>query len=151
MKNNDAEKFNTIINWSPPLALTRGILRCTLLHLAAQYGRKECAEILLLHGCCVNDTDDSKTTALHVAAKENYVDFVRCLLQHDSSAINLVDEFGKTALHYAAFNNHQEMVEFLLQQQSIDVNIKNNKGQMADDRNINRNIRTSIKGHRVKK
>ncbi len=60
-------------------------------------------------------------TALHIAAKNNYLDLLQVLLP--VVEINKQDSNGFSALHYATINRNKEVVSLLLDH-GIDVLIK---------------------------
>ena len=151
LTNNITEKFKAVINMTPSLTLLRNVNGETLLHLVALSGRKECAGVLLLHGCRVSDRNYIKQTPLHWSGMRKNLDMANLLLQHDPSTINLIDQFGYTALHYASSFDHEAVVQCLLQQQSIDVNIKTNFGKMADEMTRSVFIQLLINNHRTYK
>jgi ankyrin repeat protein len=54
----------------------------TPLHLAAQLGSKEIAEILIFNGANVNAKTKSGTTPLHAAAREGHKEIENLLIKH---------------------------------------------------------------------
>lgn len=60
----------------------------------------------------VDSTDESKQTALHIAASKGDTDIVNLLLEKDANIV--IDNRGYTPLHYAALNDHAEIVKVLI-------------------------------------
>ena len=73
----------------------------TLLHHAANEGRKEVVAVLLDHGADANMTTNSGDTALHLAAAKNYCPSVRILLAHGADP-NIKNRDGKTPFDAAS-------------------------------------------------
>lgn len=72
----------------------------TLLHHAANEGRKEVVAFLLNHGAAVNSITSTGDTALHYAAAQNFCPSVRILLAH-GALISIPNQAGKTPLDVA--------------------------------------------------
>ena len=72
----------------------------TLLHHAANEGRKEVVAFLLNHGADVNSVTHSGNTALHYAASHNYCPTVRILLAHGAQ-VTVRNKCGMTPLDLA--------------------------------------------------
>ena len=87
----------------------------TPLHLAAFFGNKECAEILLANGADVHSRSRNamQNTPLHAAAAGRHSGIVAVLLAAGADA-NARQHGGWTALHAAAQNGDVEMVKLLL-------------------------------------
>ncbi len=71
------------------------------LHMAAEVGNREIAEILLKHGAKIDTADANGVTALMHAAANGHSDVADLLLSRGAS-INLADNGGWTALHWNA-------------------------------------------------
>lgn len=87
----------------------------TPLHLAAFFGHKKCAEILLEQGANVHarSRNAMKNTPLHAAAAGRHGSVVEVLLAHGADA-NARQHGGWTPLHAAAQNGDVETATLLL-------------------------------------
>lgn len=84
------------------------------LMIAAEFGRRDVAELLLDRGADVHGTDDDiHHTALCVAASGGYADIVALLLERGADPNHLSD-FAFTPLAYAAEHGHADVVRLLL-------------------------------------
>ena len=72
--------------------------------LCPRYGRKDLAEVLLLHGADVHAKEASGMTPLHVAAFYGTKEVVHLLISK-GAAIEAKDRKGQTALQYAVTKN----------------------------------------------
>ena len=70
--------------------------------------------MLLQNGADVNAVDDSKWTALHLAASGGYVDVAKVLIQNGAD-VNAVDDRKSTVLHFAALEGQVDVVKVLIQ------------------------------------
>ena len=87
----------------------------TPLHLAAHYGFRNVAELLLAAGADANarSVNSMANTPLHAAAAGQQAD-VAVLLLENGADINATQHGGFTALHSAAQNGQIELVNLLL-------------------------------------
>lgn len=97
-------------------------LGTTALHLAAQYGHTEIAEILLRGGVNRDARTKLERTALHLAAQSGSFEVVDLLLIHGSD-VNARDMLRMTPLHWAVERGHISVVERLLLS-GADINAK---------------------------
>lgn len=97
-------------------------LGTTALHLAAQSGNAEIAEILLRGGVNRDARTKLERTALHIAAQSGGLEVVDLLVNHGSD-VNAQDMLKMTPLHWAAERGHVCVVERLLIG-GADVNIR---------------------------
>jgi len=89
----DPKQYNVNVNDADAIGWT-------LLHHAANEGRKEVIAFLLDHGASVNMADNSGNTALHYAASHNYCPTVRILLAHGAQ-VTVRNKCGMTPLDLA--------------------------------------------------
>lgn len=87
----------------------------TPLHLAAYFGHKAAAEVLLANGADVHarSRNAMQNTPLHAAASGRRRDVMAVLLAHGADA-NARQQSGWTALHAAAQNGDVDTVKLLL-------------------------------------
>lgn len=83
------------------------------LHLAAQYGHVETAEVLLRAGISRDARTKVERTPLHVAAQEGHLEIVELLLKHGAD-IEAKDMLKMTALHWAVERGHLDVINCLL-------------------------------------
>ena len=76
----------------------------SLLLIAAQNGRDEIIEDLLLGGADVNFGNNHKNTAIHLAAQNGWTKVMEWLLKAKKIDVNAKDLHANTALHLAAQN-----------------------------------------------
>lgn len=87
----------------------------TVLHWAAEEGKKGLAERLLRRGFEVNCADSEGETPLHFAARSGHADFAELLLSWGAS-IGHFGSPGFTPLRWAALHGHVPVVKLLLNQ-----------------------------------
>ena len=80
------------------------IIGNTLLLIAAQNGRDEIIEDLLLGGANVNKGNNHKNAAIHLAAQNGWTKVMEILLKAKNINVNFKDLHANTALHLAAQN-----------------------------------------------
>ena len=103
-----------VICFSSVLVLTYTIivLGNSLLLIAAQNGRADIIDDLLLGGADVNLGNNHKNSAIHLTAQNGWTAVLRKLLKAKKININFKDLHANTALHLAA-QNGQTGVRFL--------------------------------------
>jgi hypothetical protein len=87
------------------LTLSRGFFR------ACQYGRNDVIAFLLLHGACLESSDNAGQTPLHWAVIGGHIDTINLLLARDAD-LEKKNSYGGTPLGQAlwsALNNSEEM------------------------------------------
>lgn len=109
----DTAKAMRLLTGTPALVSARDALGDTPLHVAAQTGNLELAELLLAANADVNAKANAGWTALHWAAHGNNPPMAGLLLRHNAS-VNARNSIGHTPLHLAAWRNNRELVELLL-------------------------------------
>jgi len=133
--NGNLEKARALIKANPGLVFSQpGDRGETPLHLAAEGGRKEMAELLLANKAEVNATNSGGWTPLFNAVFWGHQDLVELLLTNRAE-VNIKDNAGWTPLHWAAQpgwnlpvkNSLTEIAAFLLAVKA-DVNAKNQDG-----------------------
>ena len=81
-------------------------------------------------GVAIDDTDNDGDTALHIAAREGYVDVLSKLLDLGANPLLVNAKKRATALHMAARAGHTAMVARLVDL-GIDANMEDNNGATA--------------------
>jgi ankyrin repeat protein len=117
------QRIKDLLKDNPKLVSTKDIVGRTPLHLAAQWGHKDVAELLLAKGADVNAKDDDGGTPLHMAKSKDVAE----LLLAKRAEINARVNDGRTPLHIAVNYGHKDVVEVLLANKT-DVNAGDNKG-----------------------
>ena len=102
----------------------------TVLSCAADEGRLEFIELLLQYEHTeINKQSESHSLPLIYAAKRNYVDCVKILVESGAD-VNAIGEQGNTALLMACRFGQLKTVEYLVSQ-GVDVHIRNDAGDNA--------------------
>ena len=95
----------------------------TPLHIAAEEGHKEIAELLIAKGADVNAKDSVGFTPLHEAAFYGQNEIAELLIAKGADVNAKDDNFVGTPLNRAAWKGHKEVVELLIDN-GADVNAK---------------------------
>ena len=75
-----------------------------MLLIAAQNGRTDIIDDLLLEGADVNHGNNHRNVALHLAAQNGWTEIARKLLRHKKIIVDRADLHANTPLHLAAQN-----------------------------------------------
>lgn len=104
----------------------------TALHIAAEQGRADIVEYLILKGAHISPTDNNHFKPLHYAAANGYIDVVQLLI-HSGENIDVAteDPSGQSPLHIAAAAGQLEMVRRLIQYGANDQLLTNNQTAQA--------------------
>jgi ankyrin repeat protein len=86
----------------------------SVLHLAAESGYKDVADVLLAAGARVDPRTTSDTTPLHQAAMNGHTEVVKLLIDAGAD-INAQDDNGVTPLDFAVYRDQQETAEEIWQ------------------------------------
>ena len=125
--NGKLEKAKALLKVNPDLVFSqKSYASQTPLHLAAEYGHKDVAELLLANKAQVEAKAYGGWTPLLNAVVGGHKDLVELLLAN-KAAVNVEDDAGRTPLHVAAENGYTEIAELLLASKA-DVNAKNRDG-----------------------
>jgi ankyrin repeat protein len=84
----------------------------TPLHLAAESGYRDLAELLIANKAKINAQSNDGTTPLHWAAVNGHNDVVMFLLE-SKAEVNTRSEDGATPMEYAELMGHSDLVELL--------------------------------------
>ena len=109
----DVVTLRAMLEANPALALAKEGDGTTPLHLAALYGHKEAASVLLAFHADVAAQDENGDTPLHLAAAKGWRELVLLLLDNHAD-VNAKDAHGATALHAAVFYKQEETVKLLI-------------------------------------
>ena len=116
-----------------------GTCNKTCLAEACMRGQTEFIEALLKKGAdpnfvCILHCGQA---AIHFAAKEGYIDAIKCLVKHPRTQINAINEHGDTALHLIASNltvegkKAEECFSYLASLEGTDIRHRNAEGLSA--------------------
>ncbi|GIY02684.1 GA-binding protein subunit beta-1 [Caerostris extrusa] len=114
----DTEEVRILMTNGAPF--TTDWLGTSPLHMAAQYGHIETAEVLLRGGISRDARTKVDRTPLHLACQEGHVEIVKTLINHGAE-IDCKDMLRMTPLHWAVENNYYDIVQLLLKN-GADVN-----------------------------
>jgi ankyrin repeat protein len=125
--NGKLEKAKALLKTNPGLVFNQDSYASqTPLHLAAEYGHKDVAELLLANKADVEAKAYGGWTPLLNAVFGGRKDLVELLLAHKAN-VNVKEDAGRTPLHVAAENGRTEIAAFLLAKKA-DLNAKNRDG-----------------------
>lgn len=129
---NALQMANILFSWGAS-ACARDKGFDTPLHLAAQTGAYDVAEILLRNCADPKATDLMAENPFHTAVRYNQSRFIDVLFADDKSLINIANGKGNTPLHLAAvYSNSEELVKHLIDCGASKTQ-KNLKNQTAED------------------
>jgi ankyrin repeat protein len=109
----DVETLRAMLEANPALALAKSGDGPTPLHLAALYGHREVASVLLAFHADVAARDENGDTPLHLAAAKGWREVVVLLLDNQAD-VNARDAHGALPLHAAVFYKREETVKLLI-------------------------------------
>jgi len=125
--NGKLEKAKALIKANPDLVNSQASYgNVTPLQLAAQYGHRDVAELLLANKADVEAKSYGGWAALLNAVFGGHKDMVELLLTNKTD-VNYKDDAGRTPLHVAAENGYTEIAAFLIANKA-NVNVKNREG-----------------------
>ncbi|XP_054724994.1 GA-binding protein subunit beta-1-like [Uloborus diversus] len=110
-KNGETEEVRLLMTNGAPF--TTDWLGTSPLHMAAQFGHVETAEVLLRAGISRDARTKVDRTPLHIAAQEGHLDIVMLLISHGAE-VDAKDMLKMTPLHWAVERGHYEVVKTLL-------------------------------------
>ncbi|XP_062865315.1 GA-binding protein subunit beta-2a [Trichomycterus rosablanca] len=106
----DEEVRKLMANGAP---FTTDWLGASPLHLAAQFGHRSTAEVLLRAGICKDARTKVDRTPLHMAATEGH-ELIVDLLIRNGADVNAKDMLKMTALHWATQHGHHGVAQLLI-------------------------------------
>lgn len=125
-KAGDLKKVKALLKDNPDLVFSKdpnptGFNRDTMLghdwtplHVAAAYGHRDVAELLLANKADVDARDNAGTTPLEWAAVEGYK-AVAALLLAKGANVNATNNLGQTPLYYATSEGNKNVAKLLRQ------------------------------------
>ncbi len=125
--NGKLEKAKALLQANPDLVFSQASESSqTPLHLAAEYGHKDVAELLLANKADVEAKANGGWTPLLQAVFGGHKDLVELLVANKAD-VNVKEGSGRTPLHVAVENGYTEIAAFLLASKA-DANVKNRDG-----------------------
>ena len=113
-KAGDLAKVRALLTENPALVSSKDTNGCTALILAAGWGHKDVAALLLANKAEVNAKEATDGwTPLHAAAANGQKDVVKLLLA-SKAEVNAKTGGGYTPLHWAALRSQKDVVKLLL-------------------------------------
>jgi uncharacterized protein len=125
----DVDTVRETLEQSPDLVHSYSSDGWTYLHRAAQFGRKDIAELLLRFGADVNSRAHNglANTPILCAVIGHHADLVKFLIAHGAD-VNVPNSAGATPLHKAAVGGDCHIMELLLAS-GARVDARNSGGQ----------------------
>jgi ankyrin repeat protein len=125
----DLDDIKLELAMHPGLLSKRDAGGATILHRAAEKGRKEVVALLLEEGASPDIRDRMGNTPVQTAAIEGHLDIVRLLFEAGAN-LNTTNDYGLTPLLNALFNDNREVATFLLRN-GADADYKSRQGSPA--------------------
>jgi hypothetical protein len=127
--NGKLDKAKALIQANPALVNSHNsYAQQTPLHLAAEFGHKDVAELLLANGADVEAKAYGGWTPLLQAVFGGHRDLVELMVAHKAD-VNYKEDAGRSPLHVAAENDYTAIAALLLAHKA-EVNVKNKDGMM---------------------
>ncbi len=114
VRDGDLVKVKALLKNSPYLVSSKDENGATPLHIAARYGQKAAAELLLANKADVNARTFKGVMPLHLAAQQGHKDMVELLLANKAE-VNAKASIGWTPWYLATQNGHKEVADLLQQ------------------------------------
>jgi len=127
-RDGDVGKVKTLLEENPDLVFNEDSTGNTALHVAAQNGHKDVAELLLANRADVNAKTKKGITPLHEAAEHGHKIVIELLLANKADVNAKTSVVGQTPLHVALNYGRKDVAEFLLAS-GADANAKDNDGE----------------------
>lgn len=105
------------------------VKKWTPLMIASREGLFPIVQLLIQHGCDVNQKDINGNTALMLTAGEGHTEIAKLLITAGAN-VHLENNIGNTALIFAAWDHHGDIVELLLNN-GADKHKQNKDGKTA--------------------
>jgi ankyrin repeat protein len=122
----DPDDIKLELAMHPGLLNKRDAGGSSILHLAAEKGRKEVVALLLAEGASPEIKDRMGNTPVQSAAIEGHLDIVALLFEAGAN-LNTTNDYGLTPLLYSLFNDNRDIATFLLRN-GANVNYKSRQG-----------------------
>ncbi len=132
LTNGDLTFVEQVLQTNPKLLCAKTEAGVPLMLHAVSHNNIEAINRLIGIGADINARYANLGTALIYAIKQNNLNVVDFLLQHDGCEINIQDSYDNTPLHYALYNNNYELAYRLIALHA-DITPKNRQGQCALD------------------
>lgn len=84
------------------------------MQIACSNGNFRISQALLEHGANANEIDEFGETALHVAARHNFISIAKLLLQYKASPSHEIIHTGDTPLHVACIHGSVDVAMLLV-------------------------------------
>jgi hypothetical protein len=116
VRDGDLSEIRTLLTDTPDLVFTKDSrYGLTPLHIAASWGRRDVAELLLAKKAEVSAKDNDGLMPFHTAVLRGHRDVAELLLA-SGAELNARDNHGNTSLAWAVHQGDQDMAEWLRQQ-----------------------------------
>ena len=107
----DLEKVQALLKDYLDLVFTEDKYGQTPLHIAAENGHRDMAELLLNNGADVNAKANNYTRPLHIAAENGHRDMAELLLNNGAD-VNAKANGDNTPLHFVVKKANRDMAEY---------------------------------------
>ncbi len=130
IRNNEIETVRSLLDNNTSLINAKDENENLPIHIAAEAGNKEIAELLISKGADIEAVGKYKFTALHAALVAKQSDFAGFLIKKGAD-VNALDAFGRTPLIWVPWFTDDVEIAWLLIEKGADVNFISIEGAEA--------------------
>ncbi len=147
----DMDQVRSILAIDPSSVHSRTSDRLfTALHLAAKFGYRDIAQLLIEHKANVNSRDKEGMTPLHEATRHHQYDIAQLLLDNGAD-IDAQTYLDFTPLHYATYKGNDKLIQLFIEKgASLDIKTKR-KGKAPLDYAQSVEVKSLIRAALAKK
>ncbi|KAH8872909.1 Serine/threonine-protein kinase TNNI3K [Schistosoma japonicum] len=106
------EKLNQLLDELDVTLYSDELTGMMPIHAAAAWGNPKCLEVIVQHGCNVNQVDSMNCSAVHHAARNGHNDTVEWLVKNGASLVEL-NLFGQKPADLALANHFPDLADVI--------------------------------------